>query len=217
MSGLEINSSRAEKLQAARLYVIVDRELAFGSPALLASRIAAAGADIVQLRAAGVPDREHLRLAVEFVRRIRNASSALAIINNRVDIALEADADGVHVGSSDFTVESARRLLGPGRIVGATTHSGAEARAAARAGADYLSYGPIFQTPTKPDLKPRGGSYLAVINRLGVPFFAIGGIDASKIGAVKAMGLRRIAVCRAILEAKNPARALQQLKRALLD
>lgn len=216
MSGLEINSSRSEKLLAARLYVIVDQRLARGSPALLASRITAAGADIVQLRAADIPDREHFRLAIDFVRRVRRASGALAIINNRVDIALESDADGVHLGLTDLPIESARRLLGAGRIIGATTHNTAEARAAARLGADYLSYGPVFATPLKPHLKPRGGSYLQAVRRLELPYFAIGGIDATKIGALKTLGIRRIAVCRAVLEARNPARAVHQLERALL-
>jgi thiamine-phosphate pyrophosphorylase len=124
-------------------------------------------------------------------------------------VALASGADGVHLGLEDLPIADAKRL-GAG-IVGATTHSLAEARRAARAGADNVEVGPMFATPLKPQLKPRGRSYLAAVKRLGLPWFCIGGITAENVRP----GFGRAAVCAAVCAAKDPAGAARALRRAL--
>lgn len=198
-------------LSRARLYVIVDTQLACGSVAALAARIAEAGADIVQLRAHRVPDREHLAIAVETVRAVRRASRSLVIVNNRPDIALAAGADGVHIGADDLPVRTCRRILGHGLLIGVTTHNAREAAVAAKEGADYISYGPVFRTKLKPGLAPRGMSYLQAVKRLGLPFFAIGGVEPSNVKALCRKGIRRFAVCSAVLLARDPAKAVRDM------
>jgi thiamine-phosphate pyrophosphorylase len=209
-----MNSARA-RLGAARLYVIVDLEVTKRSPAVLASRIAAAGADVIQLRGVGVPDRKLFGIAREMVRRVRRCSRALVVVNNRADIALAADADGVHLGSNDLEIPQARSILGKKRLIGATTHNAGEARAAARRGADYLSYGPVFKTPIKPRLRAAGLKYLDTMKRIGLPFFAIGGIHAGRIPHLKRHDIDRVCVCRAVIAAKSPAEEVQRIRKAL--
>lgn len=205
----------AALLARAKLYVIVDTELARGPIALLASSIAAAGADVVQLRARSVPDREHLKIAVEMIRAVRRVARCLVIVNNRPDVALAAGADGVHVGSTDLPVRACRRILGKAMLIGVTTHNAREAANAAKEGADYISYGPVYRTALKPSLAPRGISYLKAVKRLGLPFFAVGGIDASKVKALGRKGIQRVAVSSAVLLAPDPGKAVRDLKGVL--
>jgi thiamine-phosphate pyrophosphorylase len=193
----------------------VDTKLARGPIARIAHRIARAGADILQLRCRNVPDREQIKLATDMIRAVRDASPALVIVNNRADIAIEAGADGVHVGVRDLPVLACRRILGRKAIVGVTTHRAREAALAAREGADYLSYGPFYATALKPRLAPRGDSYLAAVKRLGLPFFAIGGIAPSNIKALRRKGIDRVAVCSAVLRAPDPAKVVRNLRRLL--
>lgn len=203
------------KLTRARLYVIVDLELTTHPFGLLASNIAEAGADLIQVRGNSTADRRLVEIAGNIVESVRRTSRTLVLVNNRVDIALASDADGVHLGSDDLTIDAARRLGCRGQVVGATTHSAFEAESAARAGADYLSYGPVYRTAAKPGLAPRGFSYLEAIRRLGPPFFAIGGVTAAKIPALKRRGIDRVCVCSAVLKAKDPAAATRAIREAL--
>jgi thiamine-phosphate pyrophosphorylase len=134
---------------------------------------------------------------------------ALFIVNDDPAVALAAEADGVHVGLEDLPVAEAKRL-GVG-IVGATSHTLGEARRAAKAGADYVSVGPMYATPLKPGLAPKGASYLAGVKRLGIPWFCVGGITASN--ARRAFG--RVAVCSAVIGAKDPAAAARAIRAKL--
>lgn len=191
------------RLAAARLYVILDPEAARVPLTRTAREALRGGADILQLRQKPRPD-------VGLARALRAvARDALFIVNDRPDIALAAGADGVHLGAEDLPVADARRL-GVG-IVGATTHSLAEARRAAAAGADYLSVGPMYSTERKPGLPPRGFEYLAAVKKLGVPFFCIGGITRENVRP--SMG--RVAVCGAVAGAADPAAAARAIRRAL--
>ena len=190
-------------LEAARLYVLLDPTVTSRPLDRVAREAVEGGAEILQLRQKPRPD---LRLA----KAIRAAApDALFIVNDDVAVAVAAGADGVHLGLEDLPIREAKRL-GVG-IVGATTHSLAEARRAAREGADYVSVGPMFATPLKPHLEPKGRSYLAGVKRLGLPWFCIGGITASN--ATPAFG--RAAVCAAVCGAKDPAAAARVLRRAL--
>lgn len=191
------------RLAEARLYVLLDPSVTARPLPRVAEEAARGGADILQLRQKPVPD-------VGLARAIRAAApGALFVVNDRADVALASGADGVHVGRGDLPVREARRL-GVG-IVGATTHSLAEARRAVAEGADYISVGPMYRTALKPDLPARGFSYLAAARRLGVPAFCIGGITARTVRPE--MG--RVAVCTAVTAAPDPEAAARALRRRL--
>jgi thiamine-phosphate pyrophosphorylase len=161
------------------------------------------GADVLQLR-------QKPRVDLGLAKAIRAAvPDALFIVNDRADIALASGADGVHLGLEDLPVAEARRL-GVG-IIGATSHSLAEARRARAAGADYVSCGPMFPTPLKPDLPAKGFSYLEALKKLGLPFFCIGGI--TKENATRR--LQRAAVCAGVIAAPDVAAAARAIRARL--
>ncbi|MFH1231190.1 MAG: thiamine phosphate synthase, partial [Planctomycetota bacterium] len=112
----------------------------------------------------------------------RSGGNVIFIINNRIDIALLSQADGVHLGETDISIRDARRLLGADKIIGATSHSIKEALDAEKNGADYISVGPFFPSPTKPLLKPRGFDYIKdVAKKIHIPYIAIGGINKTNL------------------------------------
>jgi thiamine-phosphate pyrophosphorylase len=198
----EFESPR-RRLDKARLYVLLDPDVARGPLDRIAREAVRGGADVLQLR-------QKPRVDPGLARALRAATrDSIFIVNDRADIALAVGADGVHVGAGDLSVSEARRLGVP--IVGATTHSLAEARRAARAGADYVSVGPMFATERKPDLPPRGFDYLAGVKRLGVPFFCIGGITAANVRPA----MVRVAVCGGVVAQENPAAAARAIRRRL--
>jgi len=191
------------QLEAARLYVLLDPTVTSRPLARVAAEAARGGADVLQLRQKPRPD-------AGLAREIRAAAGeTLFIVNDDVAVALASGADGVHLGLGDLPIGEARRL-GAG-IIGATCHSLAEAKRAKAAGADYVSCGPMFATPLKPDLEPRGFEYLAAIKRLGLPFFCIGGI--TKENATPA--LMRAAVCAGVIGAKDVAAAARSIRSRL--
>lgn len=176
------------------------------------ARACAGGADIVQLRDKKLSTRDLLRLAKE-LQAVCDRTGALFVLNDRVDVALAADVDGVHVGQEDLPVRHARALLGHRKLIGCSTHSPAQALAAAGDGADYISCGPIFATPTKPDYAPVGLELIKEYKRLvRIPFVAIGGIDLGNVDRAIAAGADRVAVVRAVGEATDPAAAARALK-----
>jgi thiamine-phosphate pyrophosphorylase len=148
-----------------------------------------------------------LRLAVLLKR-----SHAVFIVNDHPDIAMAVDADGVHLGQDDLPAEDARRLMGSGRIIGVSTHSIAQARAAESVGADYVGFGPVFPTETKDSGPLQGISALRQVrSAVTVPIFAIGGIRSGNIGDVLAAGADGVAVISAILGAPDISVASRQL------
>jgi thiamine-phosphate pyrophosphorylase len=202
---------RRERLAGARLYLVCDaRPDAFLNAAL------GGGVDIVQLRIKNASDEQVLAAAQRFAAACAS-HGALFIINDRPDLAIEAGADGVHVGQDDVAAAAARELIGPELLVGLSTHTPAQVDAAAAAGVDYIGVGPVHATPTKPG-RPAVG--LAVVRyaatRATVPFFAIGGIDESNVGAVIAAGAQRIAVVRALTDAADPERVARALRGAVI-
>lgn len=173
------------------------------------------GADVLQLRHKLLPRGELLELA----RRLRDLTSAagvLFIVNDHLDIALIAGADGVHLGPDDLSVESARRLAPEGFLVGASASSPETARSAVSAGADYIGSGPAFSTPVKKEkgvIGPAGVA--AVAAAVDVPVFAIGGIDESNVAQLTARGLRRVCVIRAVGDAGDPESVTRRLRAML--
>jgi thiamine-phosphate pyrophosphorylase len=191
------------RLGAARLYVLLDPSVTSRPLARVAEAAVRGGADVLQLR-----QKPHVDLGL--AKSIRAAApDAIFIVNDRPDVALASGADGVHLGLEDMPIADARRL-GVG-IVGATTHSLAEAKRAKAAGADYVSCGPMFATPLKPNLEPRGFTYLAALKGLGLPFFCIGGITRDNASP----RLVRAAVCAGVIGAADVAAAARAIRARL--
>lgn len=179
-----------------------------------------AGVRLVQYRAkADLPDlddRQRLEQA-RALRRLCHSHGALFLVNDRPDLAMAVEADGVHLGQGDMPPALARRLLGPDRLIGLSTHQPDQLQQAVADGCDYIGVGPVNATPTKPGRQAVGLDYVAVAAATcPIPFFAIGGIDATTLPAVRAAGARRVAVVRAITAAADPAAASAELL-ALLE
>ena len=151
------------------------------------------------------------------MKRLCDRYGAELFVNDRVDVALAADAAGVHLAANSIPVEAARELLGPDRKIGVSTHSVEEARAAAEAGADFVLFGPVYPTASKLVFgDPQGPAALkAVTDAASVPVFAIGGIKQEHIPEMKAHGATRIALISGISEAPNPRYAARNLLAAL--
>lgn len=207
-------SEPVERFNRVRLYVIVTSSLPADVLAL-ASKCATGGADCIQLRAKDIPDDRLFAMAVEFVEICREMG-ALSIINDRADIAVAAGADGVHLGQNDLPVEQVRRLQLSPLIVGKSTHSLKELEGALPGRPSYVSLGPAFPTPTKPDIEIAGAEYikqgLARLAETGVSHVAIGGITADNVEQVIRAGARRVAVCATVTKAADPAHACRRLK-----
>ncbi len=206
------NSDRRARLAAARLYLLATRAFSRLPLPVAVAAACRAGAGIVQVREKGVPDGEVLE-AVRAVAPAVRAAGALLLVNDRVEVALEAGADGAHVGPQDMPVAEARRLLGPDLLLGATTHDLAQARRAMADGADYVGIGPVFPTDTKGvpvrAIGPEAAGRVAAA--IGIPAFAIGGITPGNAGRVRAAGCDRLAVCAAILASDDPGGEAERL------
>jgi thiamine-phosphate pyrophosphorylase len=212
---------RRALLRACRLYLItspVDNLEAVVGAAL------EAGVRIVQFRAkegtgtARTPLDDSQRLVqARCLRQLCHQHGALFLVNDRIDLALAVDADGVHLGQGDLPPAVARRVLGAERLIGRSTHCLAHLRQAVAEGCDYVGVGPVNATPTKPGREPVGLDYvrLAAVES-PIPFFAIGGIDAASLPAVLGAGAERVAVVRAITAAPDPLAATARLL-ALLE
>ena len=207
---------RRERLRTARLYFVCDARPRGQDPEPLLRAALDGGADLIQLREKSLSRREIERAGATF-RRIADTYSALFIVNDDPELARACDADGLHVGQDDLPAPQARDALGPDAIIGLSTHSESQIASGATSGADYLSVGPIWQTPTK-EGRPAVGLDLIghAAGSLTIPFFAIGGIDASNASDAIAAGARRLCVVRAIRDAEDPAAAAALLRRAFL-
>jgi thiamine-phosphate pyrophosphorylase len=152
------------------------------------------------------------------IRLLCRSHGALFIVNDRLDLALAAEADGAHVGQEDLPAVEARRLLGPNRILGVSTHSVDQALAAREAGADYIGFGPMFPTGTKQTgYSPRGPAILREVrNAVSFPILAIGGITLENVGVVIAAGATAPAVISAVVGAADIAAAAAALRQRVL-
>jgi thiamine-phosphate pyrophosphorylase len=198
-----------ERLADSRLYLCTGARRATGDLAEFLDAVLAAGVDIVQLREKGLEAQEELRLLEVFADACQRHGRLLAV-NDRADLALAAGSDVLHLGQDDLPVPVARRILGPGPLIGRSSHSPAQADAAAgEPGIDYFCAGPVWTTPTKPG-RPATG--LGLLSRVAArpqprPWFAIGGISLDRLGEVLAAGATRVVVVRAITDAEDPAAA----------
>ncbi|MDQ3725486.1 MAG: thiamine phosphate synthase [Actinomycetota bacterium] len=204
---------RRERLRTARLYFVCDARPSTDLEALLRAALTG-GADILQLREKELGRAEIERAAGTF-RRVADTFSALFIVNDDPELARACDADGVHVGQDDVSAEEARGLLGEDAIVGLSTHSTEQIAASAERPVDYISVGPIWETPTK---EGRPGVGLDLISHAAEkaphPFFAIGGIDTANAGQVIEAGAERLCVVRAIRDSADPEAAATELRQA---
>jgi thiamine-phosphate pyrophosphorylase len=205
---------RRERLRTARLYFVCDARPGGEDPEPLLRAALNGGADIVQLREKEL-GRNTIERSSQTFRRLCDTYNALFIVNDDPDLALACDADGVHVGQDDASVEEAREALGSDAIVGLSTHSEEQIAAAGEQPIDYMSVGPVWETPTK---EGRSAVGLALVEHASQnaarPFFAIGGIDPSNAGQVVEAGARRLGVVRAIRDAEDPAAAAESIRRA---
>ena len=193
-----------EKFHPGRNYVEVMEEAIRG------------GADCIQLREKNKTKKELLEMA----RRLRELTDRYAvpfIVNDHVDIALAVNADGVHLGQDDLPLEEARRILGPDKMIGISTHKLEEALAAERTGADYIGVGPVFPTDTKEDVvDPVGIQYVdEVVRNISIPFVAIGGIKLHNVDEVLQAGAQRICIVSAVVGADDVRGAAQAFRNKL--
>jgi thiamine-phosphate pyrophosphorylase len=214
-------SARIERLGRARLYFVCEGRPSDGDPQPLLDAALRGGADLIQLREKAPRCAEEIVALAEPFRRAADRHDALFILNEWPELVAECGADGVHVGQDDAPVAETRAAAGPDALVGLSTHSEAEVDTACTAEGDarpdQISVGPVWQTPTK---EGRPATGLALIERAAaveppMPWFAIGGIDATNVGEAVAAGARRIVVVRAIRDAADPERAARDLRAAL--
>src|SRR5262249_49121763 len=176
----------------ARLMVLLGGLPTLGELIWVIEEALAGGADVIQYREKGRPDREWLRRARE-VRKLTARARVPLIVNDRVDLARLAGGDGVHLGQEDLSIREARRLLGPARLIGVSTHDRAQLDEAVLAGASYLGVGPVFSSVTKDLADLAGLAYLRQASEATtLPWFAIGGVNEPKVEQVPATGADRL-------------------------
>ncbi len=203
-------------LQEARLYGILDLGYVSGEHALaVTKKMLVGGVQLLQLRAKGKSPRDIGSLAHDLADLCHQHQVPL-ILNDHPELAKETGADGAHVGQDDMSVAEARALAGEHAIIGKSTHSLAQALAAQREGPDYIGFGPLFATPTKPDYPPIGLNQITPAQRLvSLPVFCIGGIKRENLAGVLAAGAQRVVIVSGILRAPDP-QAYCQVCRDLL-
>ena len=203
---------RRERLRTARLYFVCDARPHGEDPEPLLRAALNGGVDIVELREKQL-DRRAIEVAGATFRRLCDTYSALFVVNDDPALARSCRADGIHVGQDDTPVPEVRKLVGPDMLIGLSTHSREQIDAAA--GANYISVGPIWETPTKEGRAAVGLELIGYASReAALPFYAIGGIDPSNAAEVVEAGARRLCVVRAIRDAEDPAAAATQLRHA---
>jgi thiamine-phosphate pyrophosphorylase len=202
-----------DRLATARLYLCTDARERNGDLPDFLDAVLGAGVDVVQLRQKGLEAAQEMAL-LEVFRAKCDKHGVLLAVNDRADVAYAVGADVLHLGQDDLPVGVAREILGPGPLIGLSSHAEAETSGAAAAdGVDYFCVGPVWPTPTKPGRPAPGLALLryAATIRTPRPWFAIGGISLASLGEVLEAGARRIVVVRAITEADDPARATADL------
>lgn len=205
-------------LKNSRLCLVLDRLLACGrrDPGLILAQAIQGGVDMVQLRDKTGTTRDALRWMESLRPVIRRHQHTLFIVNDRPDIALALDADGVHLGQDDMPVSLARKIIGPGMLLGLSTSTDDEVRSANSSDIDYLGFGPVFATPTKTDAKARGlGGLRRAVAIARHPVYAIGGMTTKRLPAALAEGATRFAVCRDICCAPDVLTAAKKWKKIL--
>jgi thiamine-phosphate pyrophosphorylase len=232
VSGINVSRYRrrvhkpGERLATASLYLCTDARRERGDLAEFADAALAGGVDIIQLRDKNSPGEQrfgplearHELEALEVLAEAARRHDVLLAVNDRADIALAAGADVLHLGQDDLPLPIARDIIGPGPLIGRSTHDLAQVKAAAAEAVDYFCVGPCWPTPTKPGRPSPGLDLVRAAAELAMhkPWFAIGGIDEQRLAEVLAAGARRIVVVRAITAAEDPRTAAQRLKARLV-
>lgn len=198
-----------------RVYLITDRKVST-KPLPEAVRLALeGGVRAIQLREKDLPIRELLSLAHE-LRSITREFGAKLFINDRVDVAVSVDADGVHLGTRSMPPEGARKVVGKGMFIGVSTHNLEEAKAAEAGGADFITFGPVFETPSKAEYGPPVGLEVikSLVYEVKMPVFAIGGIHGGNIKQVILSGVAGVAVISAIFSSPDIKTAASKFAQA---
>jgi thiamine-phosphate pyrophosphorylase len=208
------------RLISARLYLCTDARRERGDLAEFADAVLAGGVDVIQLRDKGSPGEQRFGpleasgelAALEIIADAARRHGALLAVNDRADIARAAGADVLHLGQDDLPLEVARDIVGPDTLIGRSTHETGE-------DVDYFCVGPCWPTPTKPGRPAPGLDLVRAVTSMSPdkPWFAIGGIDESRLDEVLEAGARRIVVVRAITHAADPGAAAKRLSEALAD
>lgn len=203
-----VKQTRYEKYKKSPLYLVTspdDNILSIVEAALQG------GLTLVQYRDKNSEDTIQLEIAQKLCQ-LCHKYDALFIMNDRADIALSVNADGVHLGQQDISIALARQIVGPNRIIGRSTTNPQEMAKAIAEGADYIGVGPVYATPTKPDKPAVGLDYVKYAKENSpIPWVAIGGIDLNNLNDVISAGAQQVAVVRAIMKADNPTKATQEL------
>jgi thiamine-phosphate pyrophosphorylase len=205
-----------QKLHDARLYAILDT--GYSNPAdwpRLTRELISGGVGALQIRAKHSANDEIAACAREILA-ISAPAGAPLIINDHPEIAVSVGANGCHVGQDDFSVAETRKIVGDGIFIGKSTHSLEQALAAQQEGADYIGFGPIFSTPTKPDYRPIGAQDIReMAEKIQIPHFCIGGIKKENVPALKSQGARRVVIVSGLLQNDNPCAYAQEVCRIL--
>ncbi len=202
-----------------KLHVITDTALqSLYTHEDLAKMAIAGGADTIQFRQKTGSTREMIETALR-MKEICSGSGIPFIVNDRLDVAIASEADGVHLGQEDFPIPLARKILGPDVIIGSSAATREQARKCVDEGADYVGFGPVFPTSSKDDAGPVSGIDLlrSVVETIALPIIAIGGINTKNTPDVMEAGARGIAVISAVCCRKNPEQAARELAQALLQ
>lgn len=204
-----------KRLETALLYLVTPSDPRMAPFGEFLARVLEAGVDAIQLREKQMEAGPLLRFA-EVVRKRTNEFEALFIVNDRVDVAIAAGADGVHLGQDDLDTAEARRQLGSGCVIGLSTHSEEQVLDVAQREADYVGVGPVHATPTKPG-RPGVGYELVRFAASKSPrfFYAIGGINLETLPSVIDAGATRVSVLRALTESDDPVSVARRMKELL--
>jgi thiamine-phosphate pyrophosphorylase len=206
----------AADLSRCRLYGILDLSYVDSlETGKVAEQMIDGGVDLIQLRAKARPSAEIAKTAAE-LHCITMKRDVPLIINDHSEIARVVSAEGVHVGQDDLAISEVREVAGPGRMVGKSTHSVDQAIRAFYEGADYIGFGPIFATPTKPDYRPIGLDEVQRVHEgIRIPIFCIGGIKLDNLPEVIAAGARRVVIVSGLLQAADIASYARAAKKLL--
>ncbi|MGH7666295.1 MAG: thiamine phosphate synthase [Candidatus Dormibacteria bacterium] len=210
-----VGLARSAQLHSARLYLVTSDETpAEQLPGLVAAAVDG-GVDIIQLRRKQAPAVGLAKLGAACLAAARSRG-ALFLIDDHVDLAVEIDADGVHLGQTDLDPAEARERIGPDRLLGFSTHSSEQVRKAGELPLDYISAGPVHATPTKPGRPAVGFEHVRAASlRSRLPVVAIGGLGPDDAATAVEAGADLVAVVRAICDAADPGAAAAELRRAI--
>ncbi len=183
------------------LYVITDQK---ENLLEIIEEILIAGVKIIQHRFKKGTDQNHLQEAIQ-IKNLCKRYNSLFIVNDRIDIALASNADGIHLGQDDLDLKTARKLLGYSKIIGISANNAIDISNALKEGCDYIGIGPVFETTTKKDKEPLGIENIKILTKdLNIPWFAIGGIKSNNIANLKKNGFKKVAIVSELMNSEDP-------------